>query len=301
MRASLFIGLLLFAADLSAQVSFELKYPEDRKSVARINSKTHQLLTIGGQEIETKSNSSMLIASTNGKRQPDKSMRVIGKISEWQVDINLPGGIKLSFDAANPDRKAENPALEPILTLFRAQLRNAPVLILDKENKIASLEYPADPEKELDPALKGTFNAKRAKIAAQQTLDRLPSKPVNKGDKWEREETFNLEAGQSLTLAKRYEYIGTVVKAGRTLHEISAVSTSVKYEIDPESPSPIKVSKSDLKVIDSKETILFDTEKGIVAGHVSTLRVKGDLALSVNGMDLAGTVDLTLSTETTVE
>lgn len=301
MRPSLLIGLLLFAADISAQVSFELKYPEERKSVARINNKSQQTLTIGGQVIETKSNSSMLIASTNGKRQADKSLRVQSKTTEWQVDINLPGGIKLSFDAANPDRKAENPALEPILTLFRAQLRNTPLLVLDKDNKIASVDYPADPEKDLDPALKGTFNPKRAKLGAQQSMDRLPSKPMNKGARWEREETINLEAGQSLTLTKRYEYKGTVVKAGRILHEISVVSTSVKYGIDPESPSPLKVTKSDLKVNESKETILFDIEKGLIAEHTATLRIKGDLALSVNGMDLDGSVDLTLSNETTVE
>lgn len=295
------IALFLFAADISAQISFELKYPEAAKRTVRFNRKSHQVLKLAGQDIETKSTSSMLIASTTGKRQADKSLRIESKITEWLVDLNLPGGVKLSFDAANPNRKAENPAFEPILTLLRAQLLNTPALVLDKDNKVASMEFRADAEKDLDPALKGTFNSKHAKLAAQQSIDRFPAKPVKKGDKWEREETLNLEAGQIMTLSKTYEYKGTVVKAGRTMHEISVVTTAVKYENDPESPSPLKLSKSDLKVAESKERLLFDIENGLIVEHTDVLRIKGDLALVVNGMDLAGSVDLTLSSDTTVE
>jgi hypothetical protein len=72
----------------------------------------------------------------------------------------------------------------------------------------------------------------------------------------------------------------------------------VKYSQDPNSRSPLKVIKSDLKVDSSEETILFDREEGCVVNAKSKIRIKGDMTFSYGGMDQPGALELTIEANT---
>ena len=56
-----------------------------------------------------------------------------------------------------------------------------------------------------------------------------------------------------------------------------------------------KFTKSDLKVDESSNTILFDLQAGRSVDVTSKLRISGKLTLSVNNMDLDGDLDLTMN------
>jgi hypothetical protein len=69
--------------------------------------------------------------------------------------------------------------------------------------------------------------------------------------------------------------------------------------MDPNATSPIKVSKSDLKIASSAGSILFDRDKGQVVEKSSKTQIKGDMTFDVNNMELAGKLDLTLENKST--
>ena len=137
------------------------------------------------------------------------------------------------------------------------------------------------------------------KREANQAREVLPDKPVNKGDRWQRTVVMDIGAGQSLTFETYYNYGGTVQKDGKTYDKIESFIGGVTYSLDPNSPIPLKLLKSDLKIDSSMGTILFDQEKGQVAESSSTTRITGPMTFSVNGQELPGKVDLTLETIST--
>ena len=79
---------------------------------------------------------------------------------------------------------------------------------------------------------------------------------------------IDIGAGMELVLRKKYEYAGTEKRGDKTLDKITAKVIDVKCRQDADSSSPLKVTKSDLKVNSSEATVLFDREAGcIVESH----------------------------------
>ena len=126
----------------------------------------------------------------------------------------------------------------------------------------------------------------------------FPDVLLRKGEPWDRTETMDLGAGQTLTFQKQYEYLGTVEKAGRTLDKIGVKETTVSYAMEANPALPVSVSQSDLKVDSSDGTVLFDRELGRVVESHNKTHITGDLTLQANGMDIPAKLDLTLDTET---
>ena len=107
--------------------------------------------------------------------------------------------------------------------------------------------------------------------------------------------------GQSISFRKKYEYVGTEKKGEKILDKITAKVLEVKFSQDPESKTPLKVVKSDLKVDSSDITLLFDREDGRVVNSRSRVRLKGEMTFSGGGMDLPGAIDLTLQKNTELQ
>jgi hypothetical protein len=71
--------------------------------------------------------------------------------------------------------------------------------------------------------------------------------------------------------------------------------------MDPNVPSPLKVTQSELKIASSEGTILFDRAEGRVQESKSLTRIKGDLTFLVNGMDFPSTLELTFDSASAVQ
>ena len=302
MKRSLICSALLAACLTSAalaQVRLEPKFPEGTSTGSETKMKFHQVLTIAGMDLTSEVDTTVTGRATIGKRMPDGTIRVEERTEAVVTRMTLPGGLKVDFDSAKPDVKAENPALQPILDAFRGISGAGYAYVIGKDNKVASIEAlqkpgqtaPVGPGQPLDPE-------KRKKELGQE-LAVLPEKPVNKGDKWERTEVVDIGGGQTLTFTNYYEYQGTVEKSGKTLDKISLYTGAVTYALDPNSPSPAKVVNSDLKIGGSMGTLLFDRERGQVVESTNNLKINGTLTLSVNGMELPAKMDLSFDTSIT--
>ena len=103
----------------------------------------------------------------------------------------------------------------------------------------------------------------------------------------------------TLTFTNKYTYKGSVEKNGKKLEKIVSETTKVDYSAD--ATSPLKVLESELKVAVSAGEILFDIASGQVVSTRSKVQIKGPLKLEIMGMELPGTLDLTMESATTVK
>ena len=289
-------SLVICSAPLFAQVTLERKFVEGAKSVSQTDMKTTQTLTLAGMNIDTKSTAFVVSTTTVGRRGADGKLPVEEKTDTLQSEISLGGGITLQFDSANPEKKADLPQLEPILDLFRAMYRLPVTVVLDAKNNVAEINLPEGEYEKLPEAAKDRFSPESRKKLVEQSLAYLPDGPVKKGDRWERSTEANLGAGQVMSFRMKFEYAGTVELDGKTFDKIMGKATEVNFAINGN--PMIQVTKSDLKVSESESAPLFDRELGAMASRSSKIRIEGPLTLVVNGMELAGKLDLAIEEKT---
>jgi len=293
---ALAVVFLALCSPALAQVTLEMKYPPGSKSVGETSVKTHQVLTLAGMDIETKSSTFSMVSKTIGQRGEDGSLPITEKVDVLQTEIGLPGGTTLQFDSANPDKKADAPMLEPIMERLRVTFQNPATVVLDKMNKVKEVKFREGLLESLDPSNKSLFDPEKRKKAAEQARGYLPDGPVKPGETWERATEAEFGGGQVMSFRTRYTYVGTVEQDGMSLDKVTGKVFEVNYSVDQS--SPIRVSKSELKVTESDETMLFDRSLGNVQQVTRKLRIEGPLTLVINGAELPGKVDLTIEEAT---
>lgn len=287
----------LCCSQAAAQVTLEIKYPPETKSVSETTVKSNQTLTLAGMDIETKSSTFSTISKTIGKRDEEGLLPVVEKVDVLQTDIDLPGGTTIKFDSANPDAKADNPLLEPLMERLRVTYKTPVTVLLDSKNNIQDVKLPAGVAEGLDPANKSLFDPVKRKKAAEQARGYLPDEPVKPGEKWERATEIDLGSGQTMSFRTTYTYDGTVDHEGQKVDKITGKVFEVSYSVDATN-STLSVSKSDLKVTESSETVLFNRDLGQVIQKTAKVRVAGPLTLVIGGTELEGKVDLTIEEST---
>ena len=302
------VGLLAlaFSQAAQAQVKLEYKFPEGKKLTYKTTSKMQQILTINGQEIPTNVESTTVASQTVGKRQGDSTLPVEQKNESIRVELSSFGGINITYDSSEPNAKIENEQVAFLGDVFKLSGEAVYTVVLDGQNKVKAVE---GVEKLLEKAdkldekaksvIRSTLEPEKLKTQFEQSHRNLPDVLARPGESWERNETSEIGGGQTLSFRKKYEYVGTEKKGDKTLDKITSKAIEVKYSMDPAAESPLKVTKSDLKVESSDATILFDREAGCVVESKGKTQIKGSMTFSINGMELPGELDLT--TESNVQ
>lgn len=298
---------LASASVVQAQVKLEQKVTENQTRTHKTQSKTHQILSIAGQDVETSAEQTIFTSSTAAKRNGDGSLPVTEKIESIRADINIVG-MQLTFDSANPDVKVDNPALAPFIEPLKLISGSSYTVVLDDKNKVKFVEGTEKvvaKAENLNPTVaadfKSRFTPDRIKQEYEDNFGVIPTTLVREGEPWEQTTVSHLGSGQTLTFKKRYEYKGTAQKDGKTFDKIDVKSVEVAYAIDPDFPGPLKSPKSDLKVDSSSGHILFDREAGQIVETRHAVHIKGTLTLTINGQDLPSKLDLEMESTTTLE
>ena len=268
---SLLCLALCLAPTAQAQVKLEHKFPEGRSLKFKTTATTSQVLTIAGQEIETKSSQTVIASSKVGKKRDDSSLPVEQKVESLKIELSLPMGLSVNYDSSDPNAKIDNPQLAFLEEVFKLSAESAYTVVLDNQNKVKAIE---GSEKLLEKADKLSDQAKSAvrsrlqadalKKAFEQELRHLPDVLARPGESWERTEVLDIGSGQTLTFHKKYEYVGTEKVGDKTLDKITSKTTKAELKQDPAAETPLKLIKSDVKVESSGGTILFDREAGYV-------------------------------------
>ncbi|MBC7852616.1 MAG: hypothetical protein IAF94_04195 [Pirellulaceae bacterium] len=284
------LPLLLMGSTAFGQVTLVRKYNEGESFTSKNTVKTDQKLTIAGQDGGTTSSTVVEVKISTGKKDTDGKLDLKVDTNILSSEIGLPGGVKIKFDGKNPDAKddtAGNPIAELVRDRIKSNAKMSMTIILGKDSTVVDVQG-IKPGSEINPEdIKSEF---------VEQLKVFPNKPLKKGDTWEHETKLNLGQGQLLTLKRKYTYEGetskSTVNATRKVHKITAVDSAVTYS---SKDGPFKVTKSELKVDESKNTMLFDLAAGREIESSSMIRVSGKIGLSVNNMELDGDLDLTMS------
>jgi len=300
--------VLSWSETAQAQVKLQYKYPEGKKLSYKRSDKTRQILTLMGMEIESEDEKTVFLSLTVGKRRGDSNIPVEEKVESLHAELSLPGGVNVKYDSKDPNAKIDNPGLAFLGEIYKLASETVFTVVLDDQNKVKAIEGAEkllEKVDKLDPQardlIRSRFESDKIKREFEQEHQNLPDVLARTGEPWERTETHDVGGGQTLTFKKKFEYLGTEKKGNKTLDKISGKVIEVKYSQDPDSKSPLKVVKSDLKVDSSDETILFDREEGCVVNAKSKIRIKGDMTFSGGGMDLPGGLDLTIEANTELQ
>ncbi len=287
-----------------AQVKLEYKFPEGQKLSYKTTMKIHQILTINGQEVPTDVDQTVVASQTVGQRRGDSTLPVTSKVESLRAELSLPGGINVTFDTKDPNAKVEIEQLAFLSEVFKLAGEVVYTIVLDPQNKVKAIEGTEkllEKADKLSPpardAIRSQVETEKLKRQFEQSHRNLPDVLARTGEPWERDETMDIGNGQTLSFHKKYEYTGTETKGGKTLDKITTKALEVKYSMDPDAPTPLKVTKSDLKLEASEGTILFDREAGCVVEAGGKTRIKGSMTFSINGQELPGDLDLTLESK----
>ncbi len=310
--AAMGVGLLslVFSQAARAQdpVKLEYKFPEGKKLTYKTTTKMDQTLTINGMEIPTNVEQTSVTSQTVGKRRGDSTLPIDQKGESFRIELSSAGGINITYDTSDPNAKIENDQVAFLGDVFKMAGEIAYTVVLDGQNKVKAVEGTEklqDKVTKLDEKaqalVRHSLDSEKLKKDFEQSHRNLPDVLARPGESWERTETVNVGGGQTMTFRKKYEYAGTEKKGDKTLDKITSKSIEVKYSMDPNAESPLKVTKSDLKVESSDGTILFDREAGCIVEAKGKTHVKGPMTFSIQGQELPGEIDLTMDNTTQLQ
>ncbi len=256
--------------------------------------KIKQTLTLAGMAQETESERFAISTDQAGKRDADGKIRIEKKTDKLSVNLKI-AGMEVTFDSDDPNKKAANPLLEPILNIMRTATKLKPVLVRDQSGKVVAVEGVDQAADGIPEEFRGEFDPERIKKTSNQEFETLPSDAVKPGATWTRDSDLPLGAGQSMAFTTDYKYIGEVQEGGKKLDKIEAKVTAVSLTI-ANNPM-VKLTKCEVKPTETSETMLFDREAGEWHSSKSKVRIQGVLDLEINGMAFPGKLDLTIETE----
>jgi hypothetical protein len=286
------------------KVKLQLKHLEESSTTVKTTSKIHQVLSVSGQDLETRSSSTVKLTSSVGRRDHDNRLPITQRIDALAVQLSLPMGGTLDFDSSNPGASSDSPRFQGLIDTYKARVGSSYTIILGKDNQVIAVEGIEKILENATPAaaelLRADIKPELAKRAAEQAFNNLSKEPVSKGDTWMRTSYTRVGGGQMMFQTK-FEYLGTVRKDGQDLDQIGTTAQSVTYSIDEDTQAQLKITQSNLKIESSKGTILFDRVRGQPMESNSITRIVGDITLEVNGMEFPGKLDLTIDSASAVQ
>jgi hypothetical protein len=291
-----------------AQIRLEYKFPECKKLTYKTTSRTRQVLTFGGTNIESSRRDTKVWCRLVGKRRHDLALPIDEKVLSLRVEYSLPPATKLVLDSSSSDVTIADNDVAFLASVFKLEREASYTVILDERNQVRAIqgaEKLVEQAKKLgDPIsreeMQSEFKAATLKQRFEQMLHSLPSVPANVGEPWERNEFLEI-SGKAFAVSKKYEYVGSEKKGDQSVDKISCKVIKISYNQDPESKLPLKVAKSDLKVESSDGTILFDRDGGHIVSASNKLRIKGNMTFAGGGVDQSGGFELIFDTSTQLQ
>jgi hypothetical protein len=302
--AAVGVGLLTMAAAPSAraQVKLEYKFPEGKTLTYKSTVKMNQVMTLGGMEIPTEAEETVVASQSHGKRAGDSTLPIREKVESHRTELTIPGGIQITYDTKDPNAKIDNEELKFLEDVFKLAGDITYTVVLDGKDQVKAVEGTEkllERAEKLDPkvrsTMRGELQADKLKKKFEQSHANLPDVLARPGEPWERTEILTA-GGWEFSFRKKYEYAGTEKKGDKTLDKITARVLDVKMIQEPNDDAPLQVPKSDLKVESSDGSFLFDREAGCIVEARGKLHIKGSATYKIMDQEIPGELDITFET-----
>jgi hypothetical protein len=145
----------------------------------------------------------------------------------------------------------------------------------------------------MKPLLEQILSDKALREMAEPTFAVVANKPVAKGDKWEKKTSLEMGPIGRYDNSYTYSYDGKDTKDKNL--DVIKVDTVLKYKEPTEAAGvgglPFKIESADLKSSDAGGTIKFNADKGRVEESDLTLKLKGELKISIGGQSTKVVLD----------
>lgn len=311
-RAAALIGILAVATSAQAgdgegEVKLEPRFPEGQAVRYRVRTAMNQRVKNLGMEMPSNQDRTVVYAVEAGPRRGDSRRPVSVRVESLRERQRLPGGRDVRHDSKEPgaDRVA-HPDLDFFKAMYRLEDGVAFTAVLDDRGKVGAIEG-GDALRSragaLDPRGADLLRSRLSDDSLAREFERavglsaMPDGPVKPGASWERTESMDRGAGLELVLRKKYEYAGAEKKGDGKVDRIKVQVLEAHCRQDADSPSPLKLTKDELKVESSEGSILFDRRAGRIVEARERVQLTGRLSLAHAGQEQRVGFDLTIRTE----
>ena len=170
------------ASAQEGKVTLKHKFPDGRTSTMTAVIKTSQTLNLAVMDLESGSEQSLTVTSTNGERAADGTLIVKSKIDALKAAVTLPGGTEIEFDSANQDADPPGTQFDFLIDVFKATAKSTWEAVMNQDNRVVAIKgrdaaYAELPETMRD-AMKAQLDPEYLKMAANDEFDKLQSEPV---------------------------------------------------------------------------------------------------------------------------
>lgn len=291
--AAAVLSLMWVISTAWAETTLAPKLEPGTSFKSKETTKTRQMLKLGGQAINSASDTVIVSQTKIGQRNEQGELPLEVTYTDVTATVTLPGDKKVTYDSTTGEGQADDPNFQIILERLQAIKGLTYTVTLDKNNQVKSVEG-VKPEAGVSP--------EDIKVSLEQMFARYPQNPVKPGDTWKRQITMPLGEGQIFTLERTYKYEGpelrSTVDSTRRLEKITATTEKIDYSIKPAAGLPGKVTKSDLKMDSGETTLLFDPSLGRTVESLDKMHITGAIVLSVMGLEITGELDLAMEIKT---
>jgi hypothetical protein len=296
----LVVAVMAVCAYGQEPIKLEWKFVKDKPFYQEMNTKTNQTMKIMAMDNVTQNNDQTFYFSwTPLEQDKDKNWIIEQKIEGVKMDIEI-GGNRINYDSTNPSASSGN----PLADFFKALVGSKFKLTVSPQMKVLKIEGREDfinrlvkANPTMEPLLKQILGDEALKQMADPAFGALPSKPVKKGDTWEKQSKLDMGPIGIYDTTYKYTYEG---KEGK-LDKIK-VDTTLNYKAPEASAAgqlPFKIKAANLQSKNATGTIWFDNEKGRLDHSDMKLNLEGKLTIEIGGMQ--SEVDLTQKQDTKVK
>jgi hypothetical protein len=286
------------------KVTLQWKFEKDKVFYQKMQTKTEQSMTVMNNNVKQTQNQTFYFSWKPIKVEKDKAtieQEIIGVV----MDIEI-GGSKIQYDSTK-DNTANNPlgdffkALVGSKFTIELDLKTLEVKKMDGREDFLKKLVAANPQ--MKPLLDTILSQEALKEMAEPVFAVVPTKPVVKGDKWEKKTKLNMGPIGSYENTYNFLYNGPEGSGDKQVEQIK-VDTTLTYtapgEVTGQGGLPFKIKSAKLKSSNPVGQVLFNAKKGRVEKSTTKLELKGKLSIEIGGqttdVDLSQTQDSTVDT-----
>jgi hypothetical protein len=281
---------------------FELKLEKDKKFYQSTVTNVQQVIKVMGQDLTQSQESTFYFKWTPIKQDGDK-WELTQEVEGVKMKIDISGN-KIEYDSTLADggSTAGNPGL---MDFFKKLVGAKFTVTLDKNFKVEKVDGvkefigslgAGNTQTRMDEVLKQIMTDDAVKQMCDPTFGLMPEGPKKAGDKWTRPPvTLNLGPIGSYTVTYNFTYVGMDKDMEKIEVEPSITYVAPKAEMSSGLLFRIKDGKLNSEP-GSKGTILFNPKAGRIESADISIKLKGDLLVTIGMTDTK--VEL-LQTQTT--
>jgi uncharacterized membrane protein YgcG len=280
-------------------VKLEWKFEKGKAFYQKMVTTTNQTLKLTGNEIKQEQSQTFVYGWTLKEEKSDGDRVFEQKIEGLVMKINIAGQ-PIEFNSAK-DMGGGNPLADFFKNIVGATFTvtfDKNFKVKDVKGKEELIKKLGSQNQQMEQLLNAILNEDAMKELFEPTFSAVPTKPVSKGDTWDRKTTLDMGPIGKYENSYKYTYDGE-----EDNNQKIKVEADVKYtkpgDMKPGTGLPFKIKDANIPTSKLTGKVVFDPKAGWVKSMDTTLEVSGDLTIEISNQTTK--VELKQTQKTSVE